>query len=69
MFKSFERIMTFVKEGKTIALVAISEPKIPAVLNPAKVAILSPIGPGVTDDTPNIIINSFEVNQSYFCVK
>ena len=45
-----ETIVTITNEGKTIAVVANSEPKIPFVVNPAKVAMFMPIGPGVIED-------------------
>ena len=45
--KTFEIITTIIKDGRITDVVAIREPKIPAVLNPANVATFTPIGPGV----------------------
>jgi hypothetical protein len=49
---------TIIKDGRTIAQVAITEPKIPPVIKPAKVAIFIPTGPGVTDETARTADNS-----------
>ena len=56
-------IVTIIKDGSIIAVVAITAPKIPAVANPVKVAIFTPIGPGVIEDTASIFVNSDVVYQ------
>jgi len=53
-----ETIVTMINDGRITAVVAMSEPKIPALLNPAKVATLTPTGPGVIDETASIFVNS-----------
>lgn len=50
-------------EGRTIDVVAISEPSTPAVLKPANVAILIPIGPGVIDEIAIILLKSSKLYQ------
>ena len=61
----FEIMITKIKEGKTIAQVDIRAPKIPAVLNPANVAIFMPIGPGVIEDTAIMLLKSSMLYQWY----
>ena len=51
--------------GNTSANVEIIAPGIPKVLNPAKVAIFSPIGPGVKPEIAINCVNSKWVNQLY----
>lgn len=55
--------ITIMYEGKTTANVAITEPKIPATVYPAKVATLTPTGPGVTDDSAIISDSCCDVYQ------
>ena len=52
-------------EGATNPKVAIIPPKTEAARKPAKVAILTPIAPGVDCDTAIISINIFSSNQGY----
>lgn len=63
---TLDTIVTIIKDGKTIAVVAIKEPKIPEVVNPAKVATLIPTGPGVIEEIASISVNCFVVYQWYF---
>lgn len=55
--RTLNTIVTMTREGKIIADVAINAPKIPAVENPANVAIFTPIGPGVIDEIASISVN------------
>ena len=64
-----EGIIEGKKEGKTRPNVATIPPKIPVVLKPAKVAILTPIGPGVDSDMAIISVSSDVENQEYFLLK
>ena len=45
-------------DGKITAVVASNEPKIPALLNPAKVATFTPTGPGVIEEIASILVKS-----------
>ena len=51
MSKTLATIETIINDGKITAVVAISAPKIPDVVNPAKVATFTPTGPGVIEAT------------------
>ena len=53
-------------DGKTMAMVATSPPKIPAVVNPANVATFTPTGPGVTEEIAIIFVSCSIVYQLYF---
>ena len=57
LFNAFETIVTIMKEGSIIAIVAVIAPNIPNVAKPVKVAIFTPIGPGVIDDIASISVN------------
>ena len=50
LFSILAMIIIIISEGRTNPIVAIIAPKIPEVLNPAKVAIFMPMGPGVDSD-------------------
>ena len=50
----FDTNKTKKKEGSIIDIVAQKEPKMPAVLKPAKVATFKPTGPGVMLETASI---------------
>ena len=57
LFNNLAINTTIKKDGRIKAEVANNEPKIPADLNPAKVATFIPTGPGVILDTANISTN------------
>ena len=61
--KTLATIETIINDGKITAVVASNAPKIPDVVNPAKVATFTPTGPGVIDATANISVNCFEEYQ------
>ena len=61
--RTLDTIVTMIKDGRTIAVVAINEPKIPEVVNPANVATLIPTGPGVMEEIASISVNCFVVYQ------
>ena len=52
-----------INDGKITAVVASRAPKIPDVVNPAKVATFTPTGPGVIDATASISVNCLDVYQ------
>ena len=58
-------INTIMYDGKTIADVAITAPRIPVVVYPAKVATLTPTGPGVMDEIAIISVSCCVVNHLY----
>ena len=53
-----ETVVTMMKDGMITAEVASSEPKTPALLNPAKVATFTPTGPGVIEEIASILVKS-----------
>ena len=59
-------MMITITDGVTRPNVAIIPPSIPEALNPANVAMLTPIAPGVDCDTAIISIRVFWSNQLYF---
>ena len=59
----FEIIIIIKNEGSIIDIVATIEPKIPAVLKPAKVATFKPTGPGVMLEIASILESSSGLNQ------
>ena len=59
------RIM-MMTDGSTRATVATTPPSTPAALVPAKVAMLTPMGPGVDSDTAIISASCPELNQPVF---
>lgn len=58
-----------IREGKITEVVENIAPKIPAVFTPAKVATLTPTGPGVIEDNAIISDNCCDVNQSFVMVR
>ena len=58
-------MITRMKDGRIIDVVATSAPKIPDVAKPAKVATFTPTGPGVIEDMAIISVSCFALY--HFC--
>ena len=52
-----ETIVTIMYEGNIIETVATKAPRIPDVAKPANVAMFTPTGPGVMEDTASISVS------------